>query len=195
MNTLAIDTTSRNLNLCLLSGEARYSILLETGKGGHSKLLMTSVDKLLSEAQLKPNEIDTVAAVIGPGSFTGIRIGVAAATALAFANGAKRISVTSFEIIAYNRSKITAAIDAGHGNLYIAECENGKVLSTDFLQSDEVEKLKAEGRQFVSEPISALDLTMSCVVENKIKNSDYVNVFQPFYLRKPQAERAKECAD
>jgi tRNA threonylcarbamoyl adenosine modification protein YeaZ len=197
MKTLAIDTTSQYLTVSLDADGARYSVLLETAKTGHSRLLMPSVDKLLGEAGIKAAELDFVAVTVGPGSFTGIRIGVATATALAYASGAKRVAVNSFELIAYNRAIVTAAVDAGHGNLYIAHCENGSVISTDFVQAEELDKMKSAGLpkiEFV--PTVARDLALSCVAEAKIKQNCFVEVFEPLYLRKSQAERgAQACAE
>lgn len=81
---------------------------------------------------------------MGPGSFTGIRIGVSAMTALAFATGAKRIAITAFELIAYNRRDCIAGVDAGHGNLYLAECKNGKVVKQSFVENGQSDCLDAE---------------------------------------------------
>lgn len=69
----------------------------------------------------RQKDIDVFACAVGPGSFTGIRIGVATVKALAYALGKKVLGVTSFDSLAYNVSdgrKKLAVIDARHGNFY-----------------------------------------------------------------------------
>ena len=68
------------------------------------------------------SELDYVALTNGPGYFTGIRVGAAYASGIAFASGAKIIPVSSLEVLAYGQpGKVLAAVYAGHGFVY-AEC-------------------------------------------------------------------------
>lgn len=187
MICLAIDSASTVLSLALIKGDETFCFSQEMGKSGHSARLVPAIDELLKAHDVTPDMLEVVAVNVGPGSFTGIRIGVAAATALAFATGAKRICVTSFEIIAYDRGRIVAAIDAGHGNLYCADCEDGRVISTRFLEAGEKPNFDA-----VSEPKSDPADAMAQIVRKKAKNGEFCNVFVPMYMRKSQAEREKE---
>lgn len=88
MNILAIDTTSTGLSIALVKNGEMFSYTKEIGKSGHSATLMPSVKAMLDEHEVDINDIDVIGVVVGPGSFTGIRIGVSAMTALAFATGA-----------------------------------------------------------------------------------------------------------
>ena len=186
MNCLAVDTTNSRLVVVLIKDGETFYRQIEVGKSGHSKLLMPTVDEVLKEGEVKVGELNAIAAVVGPGSFTGIRIGVSAMTALAYATGARRISVTSFQLIAYNRQSVRAIVDAGHSNFYCAECKDGKVLSTAFVEAgDTLEKGE-------SEPICDSYLALAGVVRNKIAAGDYCEVLMPFYMRKSQAEREKD---
>lgn len=185
MNILAIDTTSAVLTAMAIKNEKIFSREINVGKSGHSAILIPTVDEVLKECELKPSELDVVAVVVGPGSFTGIRIGVAAMTAIAFACGAKRIAVNTFELIAYNRARITAAIDAGHGNTYLAQCENGKILRTFFAESCE----NIVPSDAVWSTVTNVSEVLTKVVLNKINAGEYVPVFEPVYMRKSQAER------
>ncbi len=189
MNCLAIDTTNGTLAVVLISGERVYRRHEEVGKSGHSRLLMPYIDEVLKEADMRAEDLDAVAAVVGPGSFTGIRIGVSAMTAIAFATGAKRIAVTSFELIAYSRTTVTAAVDAGHGNVYAAECRDGKVTSARFIEAAENKNGIADAQyKPACEPWIALEQ----VVRRKIAEADYCEALEPFYMRKSQAEREKD---
>jgi len=150
---------------------------------------MPTVDEVLKEADITAQELDAVGAVVGPGSFTGIRIGVSAMTALAFATGAKRISVTSFELIAYNCANVLAVVDAGHGNAYCAECVDGEVIKARFVSADE-DKSRLNGAKFA--PDCENWKALAEVVKKKIADDCYCDVLVPYYMRKSQAEREKD---
>lgn len=187
-NILAIDTTTTALNVVLIKNGEVFCLSKELGKSGHSANLMPCIDDLLTSNGVDISDIDTVGAVVGPGSFTGIRIGVSAMTAIAFANNAKRITVTSFELIAYNRSRVLAAVDAGHGNLYVADCENGKVVNARFVEANDAKNVK----NAIFEPCDKVCKALANVVKDKAENGEYVSVIEPYYMRKSQAEREKD---
>lgn len=186
MNCLAIDTSGATLVAALISGEKNFTRTVNVGKSGHSRILMGEIDALLNDGGIAVEDLDAVAVTVGPGSFTGIRIGVATATALAFALKTKRISVTSFDIIAYNRSNVTAAVDAGHGNLYVAEFRDGRQIAESFVTAEEP-KPDAE-----FEPVVDAATALVGVVRRKIDAGEYVERFEPYYMRKSQAEREKD---
>ena len=190
MNILAIDTTSTGLSIALVKNGEMFSYTKEIGKSGHSATLMPSVKAMLDEHEVDINDIDVIGVVVGPGSFTGIRIGVSAMTALAFATGAKRIAITAFELIAYNRRDCIAGVDAGHGNLYLAECKNGKVVKQSFVENGQNDCLDAEKSDF--KPLASVDETLAKVAIRKANDKEFVSVFEPFYMRKSQAEREKD---
>ncbi len=190
MNILAIDTTSTGLSIALVKNGEMFSYTKEIGKSGHSATLMPSVKAMLDEHEVDVNDIDVIGVVVGPGSFTGIRIGVSAMTALAFATGAKRIAITAFELIAYNRRDCIAGVDAGHGNLYLAECQNGKVVKQSFVENGQNDSLDAAKIDF--EPLASVDETLAKVAIRKANGKEFVSVFEPFYMRKSQAEREKD---
>lgn len=187
MNILAIDTTSTGLSIALIKGEEAYSFTKEIGKSGHSATLMPTIDDTLKSHGVDVKDLDAVAVNVGPGSFTGIRIGVSAMTAIAFATGAKRIAVTSFELIAHGRGDVVAAVDAGHGNLYLAECSSGRVVNSFFLEAGDS---KPENAVYL--PSQSVDSALAQVVKEKAQNGEFVGVFEPFYMRKSQAEREKD---
>ncbi len=188
MNCLAINTTNSTLSVALIKGDDTFSRAIELGKSGHSGALMLVVDKLLSEHSVDVNALDAIAVVVGPGSFTGIRIGVSAMTAIAFATGAKRIAITSFDLLAYNRGSVTCGVDAGHGNVYIAKCKEGEVLSTAFVEAKDAKSLKDV--EYL--PLDTYHDTLGKVARKKLEKGEFVSVFEPFYMRKSQAEREKD---
>lgn len=189
MNILFFDTSSRMLTAGAIFDGRLVSRSFDAGKSGHTALLMPTLDEILGECGAKPADFGAVGVVVGPGSFTGIRIGAATATAVTFATGAKRIAVTAFEPIAYNRGAADVAIDAGRGNVYAARCADGEVKETFFLTAEEYAEATGKGGKFFSEPVGGAAETLAAIVAAKAEKGDFVPVFEPFYMRKPQAER------
>lgn len=126
---LAIDTSSRHMTVLAVKGGKTAKRYLPDCALNHSVRLMDEVDAALKEAELCPDKCDFFAAVTGPGSFTGIRIGISAVKGFALATGKKTLGVTSFDMIAYNvncREKFLVAIDAAHGHFYCCGYGAGK---------------------------------------------------------------------
>lgn len=188
MNCIAVNTTDSSLSVALIKGDEIFCDSKNIGKSGHSSALMPAVDGILVKHNVDVGELDAIGVVVGPGSFTGIRIGVSAMTAVAFATGAKRIAITAFELIAYNRESVLAGVDAGHGNLYVATCKNGKVEDMRFVEAKDADTLKG----VVFEPLQDSAKTLALVLRDKVERGEFVDVFVPFYMRKSQAEREKD---
>ena len=114
MNTLIIDTSREKL-LVILDKQGEVFIekcLDETLK--HMRLLFSKIDEIIKKSGLAIKDIDCFAAVIGPGSYTGIRIGACAMTAMAKAGGKKLVSVNSLELLAEGQGNGLYLIDNGH---------------------------------------------------------------------------------
>lgn len=143
-NFLAIDTSSRYLTVLAQKGGEKKLIHLDDCAMKHSQVLMGEVERAMDCVDLKPGECNFFAAVTGPGSFTGIRIGIA--TAKGFALGADKPvkAVTSFDLIAYNvnSENFYTVIDAAHGYYYVCGYGAGKItLPPCYKSREEVEKL------------------------------------------------------
>ena len=121
MNFLAIDTSADYLTVVAKKGE-REKILFESACAmRHSSRLMGAIEETLGEIGLTPSECDFFCAVTGPGSFTGIRIGISAIKGFCSALVKPALGVTSFDTLAYNTTESAlAAIPAGRGLFYLA---------------------------------------------------------------------------
>lgn len=102
MKILAVDTSATAASVAVaeenkLIGEFSINTALT-----HSQTLMPMVDELLKNTGLSVNNIDAVAVNAGPGSFTGVRIGVAAVKGIAFPKNLPCVSVSTLESMAYN---------------------------------------------------------------------------------------------
>ena len=104
-----------------------------SGEGAASKILPLEVERLMKEAGLKPTDLDLLAVGRGPGSFTGLRVGLALAKGLAYGAGIELIGISTLEAVAtsilkYSPSKnkkgegtlVAPLIDARHGQIFAA---------------------------------------------------------------------------
>lgn len=121
MKILSIETVG---NICAVALTEDNNLIkeeiLEDGNT-HSVKLMPLVDKLLKETNITVNDIDLFACDIGPGSFTGIRIGVSTIKAFIDVTNKKTVGVSSLEILARNVDEdgiICSLLDAKNDNVY-----------------------------------------------------------------------------
>lgn len=99
MKILGIDTATDVLGVALTEDRELISEIRSNIKRAHAEKLLSAIDKVLSEINLKPGELDGIAISIGPGSFTGLRIGLAAVKGLAFAADLPVVSVPTLDAL------------------------------------------------------------------------------------------------
>lgn len=131
MLLLAIDTSGRQGGIALARGEDRVEIVESTPiQGGtFSAELIPQIADLLAKYSYSAKNLQALVAVTGPGSFTGLRVGLTAVKALAEALGIPIATVTSLEILlaaVADPDSAMAVLDAGRGELYVATQTNGK---------------------------------------------------------------------
>ncbi|MDR3172601.1 MAG: tRNA (adenosine(37)-N6)-threonylcarbamoyltransferase complex dimerization subunit type 1 TsaB [Treponema sp.] len=99
MNILALDTATTLLSVALGTENGTFSFEIDAGQR-HSELLMDVTERVIKTAGLQPGDIELVACMKGPGSFTGLRIGFAAAKGLALSLGIPMIAIPTLNCIA-----------------------------------------------------------------------------------------------
>ena len=99
MKTLLINTCTNRIIVAIADSEATFSSCNEIIENQMSNIIMTKIEKCFEEAGLKPNDIDQIIVAIGPGSYTGIRIGVTIAKTMAWALNKKIIPISSLEFM------------------------------------------------------------------------------------------------
>ncbi len=124
MKLLALDTSSITATVALLDDEKLMGEYTLNHKKNHSQKLMPMIEELLNSCSTKPKEIDVFAVSLGPGSFTGLRIGIATMTAMAQALDKEVVGVSTLEALAYNlfniKGLICPIIDAQRDLVYTA---------------------------------------------------------------------------
>ena len=99
-NLLAIDTSSAWCSVALSLGDQAPELRHEAVSAGASQLLLPWIESLLTHAKISLKDLDAIAVGMGPGAFTGVRLGVAAVQGLAISNNLPTISVCSLDAIA-----------------------------------------------------------------------------------------------
>ena len=122
MRLLALDAATESCSVALLTNGALISRTIESGKS-HATKILSMAEEVMAEAQVSLSMLDGIAASIGPGAFTGVRISVAVAQGLAFGAGLKVVPVTTLEALALQvlkdpGSRALACLDARMGEVY-----------------------------------------------------------------------------
>ena len=119
---MAIDTSTDYLSLAVLDNGKVLAKFHQKTSMRHSILLVPTIDKMLKRARLKVKDIDCFAISIGPGSFTGLRIGVTVIKGLAYALKKPVVAVPTLDVIAWNaqnfKGMICPVLDARKNKVY-----------------------------------------------------------------------------
>ena len=122
MKVLAVDTSSKLCSVAILE-DTNLIKKLELDNGlTHSETLMPLIKQLLNECELNLSNIDLLVSDIGPGSFTGIRIGVSSCKAFSDSLNIPCVGVSSLEVLAYNIKDdgiICSTIDCKNNNCFV----------------------------------------------------------------------------
>ena len=125
MKILAIDTSSKICGVAIIENEKILIKLINDDEKTHSVKLMPMIDKAFNDTKLSLDDISLLACCTGPGSFTGVRIGIATIKAFSDVKNIPVVGITSLESLAYNvkqiskpTSLICSLIDAKNENVY-----------------------------------------------------------------------------
>ena len=135
MKILVIDTSGPVCGTAVMDENKVYSEFTAQNRNTHSTSLMPMIEAALKAAGTEIGDLDAVAAVTGPGSFTGVRIGVATAKGLAHGAGLACIPVDALEALAVSAGEFDGIVcpiqDARAGQVYGAAFRQGERLTGD----------------------------------------------------------------
>ena len=204
---IAISTACKEALISIdVGGKQNFKSLDSNCK--HSENMLFTIDKMLDEMGASIQENDTFAVVVGPGSFTGLRIGISLLKGLCAGNVEKNIvPITTFDLMAYSYIKnnapeenFTCILNGLSGYYFICEySKDGQKLSQEMMITKDklnhlytLVGLKEENLGSVQLAISAeelLQLANKLMLEQKLCSADELC---PMYLRKSQAEAELE---
>ena len=222
MKILSIDTSSKICGVAVLENAILLKEILQDNGLTHSESLMPIIKNILSELNLDLSNIDLIVCDKGPGSFTGIRIGVATTMAFADSLNIKTIGISSLEALAYNVKTdgiICSLIDAKNDNVYVGLFEKSgetyksrRKFSTENISNILLELQNINnGITFVGDgAVTHKNKIISMLPNSKFIETNELSAYKlglaglahlkdedlqdilPLYLRKPQAERLLE---
>ena len=156
MKILAVDTATRTCSVAVVDDRSLLSEMTTARKQTHSKHLMEMINRVMALSGLSLSELNGFAVTIGPGTFTGLRIGISSVKGLATALGKPIVGISSLESLAMQASffphLICPLIDARRGEVYFSRyrCQHGHLIK------------EADERVFPPEK-AVLDLNETCL--------------------------------
>ncbi|MBN1154959.1 tRNA (adenosine(37)-N6)-threonylcarbamoyltransferase complex dimerization subunit type 1 TsaB [candidate division KSB1 bacterium] len=159
MNILSIDTATDLCNVALINDSRMLVNYSADFKRAHAEKLITIVQTVLQHGQVALNELEGIALSIGPGSFTGLRISLAAAKGFCFANGTPIVGVNTLDSLAFNailwKGMICALIHAQAEEYYMGmyESDSKTITRVDdykLIMIDDIAGLSDSERLFIS---------------------------------------------
>ena len=221
MRILAIDSTANTSTVAVLEDDRLLSLFSANIKNTHSETLLPMVKSVLDTLKLTVSDIDAFAVSEGPGSFTGVRIGVATVKGLAFGKDKKCVGVSTIEALAQNlegfEGIVCPIMNARRGQVYTGAFLNGTRIVEDqcMMLCDLIPMLEKHGVPvyFVGDGYSLIEkmenplfaktpevlryqnaFSVGKVAYNKLMNGEFTTDegLRVEYLRKAQAERERE---
>lgn len=134
MKLLAIDSSNQVMSVAVLEDRKLIGEVTTNVKGNHSQRLMPAIETIMKEAGWKPTELDRIVVAKGPGSYTGLRIGVTIAKTLAWTLDKEIVGVSSLAVLAGNCEEsphyLVPLFDARRGNIYtgVYQWQAGKLV-------------------------------------------------------------------
>ena len=200
MMLLAVDTTANLATAALFRDGTLVAEREADASKKHAETVLPLIDNLLEENGVSISQIDLFAVDIGPGSFTGVRIGVSLVNALAFATGRRVVAIDALQAL-YQSSEeahkpVCAMIDARNGNAYAALYQTGKTLIT-----PEAVAIEAFLAQVPADAVFVGDVHTQTLRYPRASNIGFCALEQidsardsaePLYLRSSQAERMRQ---
>ncbi len=199
MIVLGIESSATAASVAIINNEKLVCEFFSDTGLTHSQTLLPMVENCLKAANITTDEIDSIAVANGPGSFTGVRIGIATVKGLAFTNDIPCTAVSTLEGIAHNipyfDGIICSVMDARCNQVYTAffegttECKVNRLSDDTAMSIDELgENIKKYGKSVILVGDGAE------ICYNKLKNSVSSLYLSPLNLRKQRASSVAYCS-
>ncbi len=213
MKTLAVDNSAGICSVAVMDGDKLLAMRHDSTQSRQAGLLLPMIEECLAESGLSYNNLDLLSSTIGPGSFTGLRIGIAAIKGIAMVTGLPAVGVSSLEAVAWAAGaeagckKILVLLNANRGEIYAQgfSVNNGNIVAineamliktedmADYIKPD---ILVAGNCREILEESDVMNVT-----ENILPDAKYTAIaaqhkyavtknygFSPLYIRKPDAK-------
>ena len=185
MYTLFISTYDKLINISLLKDGKLKNALEEISKQNHSVLVMPMIDRILKDNKIKTNDLNEIIVVNGPGSFTGVRIGVVIAKTLSYTLNIPIKTITSLECILVsnksNKNKLAIISDTKGKYVGYFNKENELLEEFKYLKSNEYEEYIIDKKEYIIDD-NKFDVES---IYNYLKDKESINphLVNPIYIK------------
>lgn len=200
MKVLGIDTTRKCAKIFIKNDNENYVENIDENVK-HSEGLFLYLERALLNNNLKIDDFDYLCGVVGPGSFTGIRVGMSVIKAFAKALDKKIITLTMFDIVGSFIKNGVFLLNSTSTNCYYAKFKSGNVVEAGIIAKSDINS-QFDGKIYILEEeqklidieykdiniISNISELYFSILNKKIDNADF-GTFEPYYLQLSQAER------
>lgn len=202
MNVLIVDSSKKRASIQVVTDDRIMGHTLDENEK-HSENLLYRIDEVINRVDLELSDIDVYAGVVGPGSFTGIRVGLSTIKAFNLVNNKKLVSLNAFEPFLSVVKNGIVLLNSTRTSFYYAIIKSGKIDTMDLVSIDNLDKLISGKKVYMLDFEKYVELKDYNVtyVDNynellrnavllKIKRGEFVqdNTFEPLYLQLSQAE-------
>ena len=195
---LSFDTSLPLLSVALLRGETILGALALVGKDSRNEKLLPAVDWLLAQTRVEKEQLELIVVTRGPGSFTGVRVGLATAQGLALALGRTICAMSTHEAIAFavsEQGRRLVVDDAGRGDFYVSAFEGEEeTIPPTLVANDRLSAIAAEFEEVI-EVKRALDRVNVALVAatraRELARTERLDRYRdttPLYVRLAEAE-------
>ena len=203
MRVFGLDTTRKSAKIFINDDEKNidYTLTMDE-KVKHSEGLFLYIEKALFETGFEIGDFDYLACVVGPGSFTGIRVGMSTIKGFNKAKNKKIVPINTFEILASTCKNSVVLLNSTNTSCYYAKIKNKSIVETGVVNKTDIVD-KFQGFEFVllkeeqnligveynnTRIIDDLSVHYMPAVSSKVA-AGIEEVFVPYYLQLSQAER------
>lgn len=203
MRALCLNCSDSVAEIVLMDND---NVIKEFVTSPHCEKLMPTLDNLLAKNGLNVSNIDTLSVVVGPGSFTGIRIAVATIKGISVVNlDAKLVSITNFDLVSWSvkdDKDFVVMLDSGNEEKYVGIYENHALTKILALTEDEIKLLnmpiyaplsQKEKFSLNANFVEVDNNILVLITQQKALNGEFVSInnLAPVYVKKSQAERTR----
>lgn len=190
MIILAIDTSTVSASVAIMDENKLHGLYSTNYKLKHSEKLLPLIESLLEQINMTLSDMDAFALTVGPGSFTGLRIGAATIKGFAYATGQPIIPVSTLEALAYSQENFTGIIapilDAQRNQVYCAMfrnvddkperlCEDSSLGIDEFCEKLLSELKEGEKALFLGDGVAKFHEKIISLMGDKAKFADSVS--------------------
>lgn len=200
MKILGIDTTRKSAKIYIANDDSNYVENIDD-KIKHSEGLFLYLEKSLLINKLELKDFDYFCGIVGPGSFTGIRVGMSVIKGFAKALNKKVITLNAFEIVKNHIKNGIMLLNSTISNCYYADIKNSQVVDAGIIEKSNILNKFDKTIYILEEEQNSIELEYDNIeiisnisdlyfdaLNKKIESGDF-GVFEPYYLQLSQAER------